>query len=330
LTKFNFSLAGGGEVMLLNTDDIRRVLDMATCVEVVESVFRRLAEGAAPQPAAVSFDAGPGHFHVKAGLSGDGYYVAKVNANYPANPKLGLPTIQGLVMLSSAVDGRVLAVLDSAELTARRTGAATAVAVRHLAVQRPLAVTLCGCGRQAVAQLTAVAAVRPIAQAYVCDRDPAAAHRLVVELADEIAIEAFALDDLRARARQSDVVITCTPSRQPILGPGDVEAGCLVAAVGADNPHKQEIHPELLRASKVVVDVLDQCVLMGDVHHAIASCVLTRADVHAELGEIVTGKKTGRSNDDEIIVFDSTGIALQDVAAAAAVYERVMSDVPLT
>lgn len=312
----------GAEAVLLSSSDVRRVLDLETCIEVVEGAFRRVSEGAAPQPAVLSIATGAGHYHIKAGLSGDGYFVAKVNANYPANRSRGLPTIQGLVLLSRAADGRLLALLDSAELTARRTGAATAVAVKHLAVARPLVVTLCGCGRQAASQLGAVAAVRGIARAYVCDRDPAAARRLVRELSSHMAIEAFDVDALPERACQSDVVITCTPSRQPILGPGDVSPGCLVAAVGADHPHKQEIHPQLLRDSKVIVDILEQCVVMGDLHHAVAAGVMTRADVHAELGDVVTGRKPGRSTDDEIIVFDSTGMALQDAAAAGAVYER--------
>jgi alanine dehydrogenase len=325
LTGFHFG-PGDTDVLLVSDAEVRRVLDLETCVAAVETAFRLVSDGNAPQPAVLSLAAGSGHFHIKAGLTGDGYFVAKVNANYAGNPDRGLPTIQGLVLLHSAADGRVLAVIDSAELTARRTGAATAVAVKHLAVRRPLTVTLVGCGRQAVSQLDAVAAVRPIAQAYVSDRDPAAARRLVSELSTRMRIEAFDVGELSAHARRSDVVITCTPSRQPLLHAGDVSPGCLVAAVGADNPHKQEIHPHLLRDSKVVVDVLDQCVVMGDLHHAIAAGVLTRADVHAELGDVVTGRKPGRSSADEVIVFDSTGMALQDAAAAAAIYERVLGE----
>ncbi|HEY9284995.1 MAG TPA: hypothetical protein VIP46_16190, partial [Pyrinomonadaceae bacterium] len=110
----------------------------------------------------------------------------------------------------------------------------------------------------------------------------------------------------------------------PLLARGDVRPGAFVAAVGADNPTKQEIDPSLMRSSKIVVDLLDQCALIGDLRHALAAGAVTRADVHAELGEIIAGRKTGRTSAEEIIVFDSTGTALQDAAAAALAYERAL------
>jgi ornithine cyclodeaminase/alanine dehydrogenase-like protein (mu-crystallin family) len=132
--------------------------------------------------------------------------------------------------------------------------------------------------------------------------------------------------DLTDAARESDVIVTCTPSRAPILGPGDVRAGTFIAAVGADHPEKHEIAPALMAASRIVVDILEQAATMGDLHHALAAGVLTRSDVHAELGEVVAGRKPGRRSPQETIVFDSTGMALQDVAAAAAVYERAVAE----
>ncbi len=129
------------------------------------------------------------------------------------------------------------------------------------------------------------------------------------------------VSDAAAAVRTSDIVVTCTSSREPILEVGDVAPGAFVAAVGADNPEKQEIAPTLLAVSRVVVDVLDQAATMGDLHHAIAAGVMTRDGV-TELGQIVAGGAAGRRSPDEVIVFDSTGMALQDVAAAAAVYER--------
>ncbi len=130
-----------------------------------------------------------------------------------------------------------------------------------------------------------------------------------------------------AAARNSDIVVTCTSARQPILHVGDIAPGTFIAAVGADNPEKQEIAPALLAASRVVVDVLDQAATMGDLHHAIAAGVMTRGDVAAELGQIVAGRAphAGRQSPSEVVVFDSTGMALQDVAAAAAVYERAQA-----
>jgi ornithine cyclodeaminase/alanine dehydrogenase-like protein (mu-crystallin family) len=144
-------------------------------------------------------------------------------------------------------------------------------------------------------------------------------------MACELGIEVTVADDLAAATRRSDVIITCTPARRWILGRGDVRPGAFVAAVGADNPEKQEIEPSLMAESAVVVDILEQCERMGDLSHAIACGVMNREDVSAELAEVVSGRKTGRRRDDEIVIFDSTGTALQDVAAARCAYERALA-----
>ena len=126
---------------------------------------------------------------------------------------------------------------------------------------------------------------------------------------------------LNAAAEETSIWVTCTPARRWYLGRAHVAAGAFVAAVGADNPEKQEIEPELLASSAVVADVLEQCATMGDLHHAIQAGLMRREDVRAELADVVSGKRAGRTSPDEIVVFDSTGTALQDVAAAAQVYE---------
>lgn len=134
------------------------------------------------------------------------------------------------------------------------------------------------------------------------------------------------VSDLATAVRQSDICVTCTTSRQPLLGDDDVSPGTFIAAVGADNAEKQEIHPSLMARSKIVCDVLEQCAAMGDLHHALDAGFVTRANVHAELGEIVARKKRGRESREEVTIFDSTGMALQDVAAAAFLYEKAQRD----
>jgi ornithine cyclodeaminase/alanine dehydrogenase-like protein (mu-crystallin family) len=123
----------------------------------------------------------------------------------------------------------------------------------------------------------------------------------------------------------SDVCVTCTTARRAFLGRGDIRPGTFLAAVGADNEDKQELEADLLAASTVVADILEQSATIGDLHHAIANGLMTKAKVHAELGDIVAGRKAGRRSADEIIVFDSTGTALQDVAVGALVYERALA-----
>jgi len=137
----------------------------------------------------------------------------------------------------------------------------------------------------------------------------------------ELKIEVTAVADFRTVSARCDVCVTCTTAQKWFLGKDDVPEGMFIAAVGADNEHKQELEPELLAQAKLVTDITDQCAVMGDLHHAIAAGVRQREDVHAELGEVVAGKKPGRTLPQEITIFDSTGMALQDVAAAIAVYE---------
>lgn len=137
----------------------------------------------------------------------------------------------------------------------------------------------------------------------------------------ETGIAIQAVDDLGAATRASDAIVTCTTAREPFLGQEHVRPGTFVAAIGADNPAKSELKPELMANATVVVDVLEQASFMGDLHHAIAAGAMTAADVHAELGVLVTGDKPGRREPEEITIFDSTGTGIQDVAAASRAYE---------
>jgi ornithine cyclodeaminase/alanine dehydrogenase-like protein (mu-crystallin family) len=230
-----------------------------------------------------------------------------------------------VIVLCDAGDGRPLAVMDSIEVTIRRTAAATALAARHLARPESETITIGGCGHQGRAQLRALARVLPLRRAYASDADPEAAQRYARELSAELGIEVTPVTELAAAVGRSDVCVTCTPSRRPILFKDQVAPGTFVAAVGADSADKQELDPALMAASVVVTDVLEQCATIGELHHALEAGLLTRADVHAELAEVVVGRKPGRRSAAEIIVFDSTGTALQDVAAAAVVYEKALA-----
>jgi alanine dehydrogenase len=315
-------------LLLITRGEVASLLDVAECAAAVEEAFRMHAEGRSLAPGVLETLTADGGFHIKAaGLRHDGraYFAAKVNGNFPRNAeRFGLPTIQGVIVLCDAERGRPLAVLDSIEITALRTAAATAVAAKYLARPDSKVATVAGCGAQGRVQLRALAEVLPLERVFVFDLDAARADAFAREMSRELNAEIESVRDLASAAGASDVCVTCTPSRKPVLLRGDVRAGTFVAAVGADNPTKQEIDPALMRSSKIVVDILEQCALIGDLRHALAAGAVTRADVHAELGEIVAGRKEGRTSADEIIVFDSTGTALQDAAAAALVYERAL------
>ncbi len=282
-------------------------------------------EGSVADPAIAGVHVPDGGFHMKAGALQvhRPYFAAKTNANFMNNrSRYGLPTIQGTVVLHDAANGFPLAVMDSIEISIQRTGAATAVAAKFLARSESAVVAVAGCGAQGHVQLRALATVLPLDRAMVWDIESSRAKQMAATLARELDIQIDVVADFTRAAQDADVCVTCTPSMAYILGPQSVRPGTFVAGVGVDNPHKREIEPRLLAESTVVVDVLDQCATIGDLHHAVEAGLMTRESVHAELGAIVAGRSAGRSTADEVIVFDSTGMALQDVAAAIVVYER--------
>jgi alanine dehydrogenase len=317
------------EILVLAPRDVQNLLTLEECITAVEQAFRFHGEGKAATPGVLSMHVEGGGFHIKAGVLDltKRYFAAKINGNFPGNfARFGLPTIQGVIVLSDAAKGIPLAVMDSRDVTSLRTAAATAVAAKYLARPDSRTVTICGCGHQGRVQLKALACICQLQGVFAYDSRWEQAQLFADELSSELKVAITPVNDLATHARESDICVTCTPSQQPLLGPDNVRAGTFIAAVGADNPYKQEIHPALMAKSKIVCDVLEQCAVMGDLHHALEAGVLHRADVYAELGEIVAKKKPGRQFDQEIVIFDSTGMALQDVAAAAIVYEKAQRE----
>ena len=314
--------------LLLTRKDVSELLTLNDCVEAVEQAFRLHGEGRAPAPGVLGMHAQGGGFHIKTGILPlrRNYFVAKANANFPGNPARGLPTIQGIILLFDADDGQVLAAMDSMEITTLRTGAATAVAAKYLARKDSRIATICGCGNQGRVQLRAVKLACPLEKVFVWDIHKEAAEQFSVAMAAELGIVVTPVDDLPAALRQSDICVTCTTAKKFFIHERDVPQGTFIAAVGADNEDKQELDPALLGPkNKVVADVLAQCAAIGDLHHALTAGTANIGDVYAELGEIVCGKKPGRTSAEEITIFDSTGMALQDVASAAVVYEKAMT-----
>lgn len=316
------------ETLILTREDVARLISLDDAIDAVEEAFRMHGEGRAGDPAVAGVHVPGGGFHVKAATLSLArpYFAAKLNANFPGNRALGLPTIQGVIAVCDVETGALLALMDSIEITILRTGAATAVAARYLSRSSAQRMTVVGCGNQGRVSIRAIARVRPIEMAFVWDLDPERAESLAREAVPEMPPRVSVVSDWRAAARQSDIVVTCTPSTRAFVGTGDVGPGTFIAAVGADNPDKQEIEPSLMRSAAVVADVTAQCAAIGDLRNAICSGVMTSTDVRAELGRVVSGRQAGRVDDSEVIVFDSTGTAIQDVAVAALAYERAKTN----
>ncbi|MBV9081095.1 MAG: ornithine cyclodeaminase family protein [Acidobacteriaceae bacterium] len=312
-------------MLLLTRSEISSLLTFPEYIPIIENAFRLHANGAALDPALAHVDANDGEFHIKAGgLRGDPpYFALKVNGGFFHNrARFGLPNIQGLIVLSRADNGVPLAAMDSIEITIQRTGAATAVAAKYLARPDSTICTICGCGNQGRVQLRALHAVLPLERVFAWSRTYGRAEQFAAEMTTQLGISVAAVTDLRRALNESDVCVTCTPSKAPLINRDHVPAGMFIAAVGADSPDKQELDAELISAATVVADLRCQVVAVGETRHAIAAGLMRPEQIYAELGEIITGAVPAPTSSGRVIVFDSTGTALQDVAAAAAVYER--------
>ena len=315
--------------MIFTRSDVQELLPLDECMTAVEHAFRLYAEGKAEVPKVLGMNTKSGGFHIKAGMLDlqRNYFVTKINSNFPANQKqFGLPLIQGVVAVFDGDNGKLLALLDSIEITIIRTGAATGIATKYLAKKDARIVTLCGCGNQGRISLRAIVEVRQIEQVFAFDIDSSRAILFAEELSKELNISIIPVEDLSRALKQSDICVTCTTATKYFIEKKDVRPGTFIAAVGADSEHKQEIQPELIASCKLVVDMKQQAATIGELHHALELGLLNIDKVYSELGGIIAGKKAGRQSDDEIIIFDSTGTALQDVAAAAIVYERGSKD----
>jgi ornithine cyclodeaminase/alanine dehydrogenase-like protein (mu-crystallin family) len=311
--------------VLLRRSDVEDVLSLRDCIDAVEEVFRLQGQGKIPSSEILGVKAPNGGLHVKAALlpRGRSYIVAKLNTNFPVNrTQSRLPTIQGLIAVYDSEDGRPLAVLDSIDITIKRTAAASAVAAKYLARKNSSVATICGCGEQGRAQLRALHSVLPLNKIHAFDLDDRAATDLAAELSHELKLDIEPTRDLPTAIQKSDVCVTCTTSTEFFVRKEDVASGTFIAAVGADDAHKQEIDPALIATAKVVADSLEQSCTIGDTRHAIDNGLMRKEDVYAELGEIVAGRKSGRTTGGEIFIFDSTGVAMEDAVAAAAVYEK--------
>ena len=310
-------------LIVLTKQELTALMPFGEYVEAVADAFRMHAEGRSISPPPMHIPADGGGFHVKAGSLpiGSGYTAIKVNGNFPNNrAACGLPTIQGAILLFDTATGSPVALLDSIEITIKRTGAATAVAARYLARPESQVAMIFGCGTQARVQLAALRHQLDIRRVFMHDTEAAAAEAFASEIARE-GLDVDVPAKPKHAARASDVIVTCTSARTPFLGAADVRAGTFIAAIGADNPEKSEIEPPLMAKARVVTDLTEQCSHMGDLHHAIRAGTMRAADVHAELGELVTGRKSGRVESHEITLFDGTGVGIQDVATAARAFE---------
>ncbi|MFZ0758343.1 MAG: hypothetical protein WAM69_00225 [Candidatus Sulfotelmatobacter sp.] len=319
------------EILILREREILDLLDPAACIVAMEHALAAYSSGRAELPSVIHLDIPEhrGEIHIKTGhIRGDPYYAVKMVSGFPGNAQLGLPANDGMVVAFDAGTGAPVAfLLDNGLITDIRTAAAGAVAARHLARREIYRVAVLGTGGQARYQVEMLARVRAFRELRVWgrNRDKARARIEDLEQRENLPADCRAsiAETVEDALEESDLIITVTASREPLVRAAWLKPGVTVIAIGSDAQDKQELDADVLaRADRIVADSLPQCLRLGEIHHAVETGAIVKEKVSAELGEIVTGQKPGRVNEEEIIVCDLTGVGVQDVAAASVVIER--------
>lgn len=313
---------------ILTESDLRAQVRLDTdAVSCVEQAFAALATKAVVMPPILRLDIAEHHGEVDVktayvpGLDG---FAIKISPGFFDNPKLGLPSLNGLMVLFSAATGLVLAVLlDNGYLTDVRTAAAGAVAAKHLSRPDSRTVAILGAGIQARLQLEALTLVRPIARATIWARRADQAASAAKELSSRLGIEVGAAASAADAVAAADIVVTTTPSTTPILRADWLRPGQHVTAMGSDAEHKNEIEPTaLVRADRYVGDRISQCARLGELHHAIAAGLVPAERDWPELGAVIAGSAAGRKAAGDITLCDLTGTGVQDTAIATLAHAR--------
>jgi ectoine utilization protein EutC len=320
------------DILVLSESEIRQCVDLDhEAIGAVEDAFGRMSAGQATVPPIMIIEVPEnlGEVDVKSAyLSGLDSFAIKVASGFSGNSGLGLPNSSGLMIVVSARTGFPEAVLlDNGYLTDVRTAAAGAVAAKYLAREDVKTVGVIGVGIQARFQIRALQLVRRFDRLLVFGRNPTKIQRYVTEMKRELGVRVEAVPDVPTLVSKSDVVVTTTPSHEPLIKSAWMQPGLHITAMGSDVPHKQELDADVLvRADRLVCDSKSQCVRLGELHHALRVDALSPARIQdiVELGDLVLSRHPGRRTDQEITVCDLTGVGVQDTAIARLAYNKAV------
>ncbi|MFH0941470.1 MAG: ornithine cyclodeaminase family protein [Chloroflexota bacterium] len=302
--------------LLLDRNAVKHLISMPDVISLVEEAFRLWAEGKAAMPPKAYLPVARGDFRaMPAALPGCA--GIKWVSVHPGNPSRNLPSVMAVIIYNDPETGYPMAVMEATIITAYRTGAASAIASKYLARQDSHTLGIIGAGSQAYTQILAHAGLFKLRAINVFDISKSAVDKL---------IEAFPGLSLRHCAIQeaaaSDIVCTLTPSRSPIVKKEWIAPGTHINAVGADAAGKEELDPSILKTATVVVDDLRQASTGGEINVPVKQGIYTLGEVYGTLPEIVVGRKKGRVDNRQVTVFDSTGVAIEDIAVARSIFDK--------
>lgn len=311
------------KVSLIPRTHIEKVVSMKEIMDAVENAFRAKELGRVQMPMKTYVVFPNGDFRTMSSYMPDlKMACVKIVNVHPNNPeKYGLPTVMATIILIEPETGRPLAIMDGTFITNMRTGAAGGIAAKYLARKDSKVIGMIGAGAQARTQLLALNEVFKIEEVRVCAKTMSECKKFEREMG-HLNLNILVKSSIREAIEGCDIIVTTTPVTQPIVRNEWVTEGMHINAIGADAPGKEELDPEILKRAKVIVDDYDQACHYGELNVPVSKGIFKREQIYAELGEIIIGKKAGRLSEKEITVFDSTGLAIQDLAAATLVYEK--------
>lgn len=321
-------MTAGSPTRVVTLAEIQALLPDLDLLPPIEAGFVALSQGRSvvPPVGELLFDDPPGDVHIKYGyIRGGEHYVVKVASGFYGNPARSLPSSDGVMLLFAQQTGELRAVLlDAGQLTDLRTAVAGAIAAKYCAPRHVSRIGIVGTGVQARAQLRQLMAVTPCREVIVSGRSLEGLDSFIAQMGGE-GFRVTGTHDPAEVAQGANLIVTTTPATGPLFPAGRVRPGTHVTAVGSDAGHKQELDPALLgRADLVVADSLTQCRERGEIHHALEAGALTLEEVR-ELGDVISGKVSGRQHEEQITVVDLTGVAVQDIAIADAVYRAALA-----
>ncbi|MFQ6136090.1 MAG: alanine dehydrogenase [Candidatus Hydrothermarchaeales archaeon] len=312
------------DVLWISSDDVKGLLEMEDVIHAVEEAFRQhgIKQVQMPAKSYLYFKKYNGDLRTMPAYIGAlDIAGAKIVNVHPSNPSRGLPTVMAVVILNDPKTGVPIAVMDGTYLTDMRTGAAGGLAAKYLARKDSKVLGLVGAGRQAKTQLRAISSVLELEEVKVTSRTKAGSERFKEEMEKVIGLDITIKKDVEGVC-DSDILVTVTPVREPIVKDEWISEGMHINAIGADAEGKEELEPAILKRAKIFIDDFSQASHSGEINVPLSKGMISRDDIFASLGEVVTGIMPGREGDDEITLFDSTGLAIQDIATGKLVYEK--------
>ncbi|MBX5132208.1 ornithine cyclodeaminase family protein [Rhizobium lentis] len=319
------------KTLLLKKDEVSRLISVTEVIAAVEEAYKAFSSDQVEQPDYLGIDLPSPRGEIDFKL---GYYKANEMISMKAssggfidNPTAhGVPNGMATILLFDARNGALICVMDGSLILGLRTGAAGAISVKALARKNATTVASIGTGNQARMQIRSINEIMKIEEIHAWDSNPDTLFKYKTDIEGELGIPVMMANSKKKAVEQADILVTTTRGKGSLVEADWVRPGTHIVAIGTDQQGKQELDPEIFRNAKLVVDSIAQCTEKGETWHPLNKNIITKDDIHGEIGEILLGRKPGRESDDEITIFDSTGMAIQDNTTAGKIYHNAIAN----